>query len=98
MSQLFKQCVLQNLWFKILSLSAVILLFVSLILPPKGVIDPSVVAGTGEIMGFAAIWTVLVAIEKNKGITVHHGETTITIDGKTYKLEDQSMTNGKPME
>lgn len=89
MNQLFKECVMDNLIFKILSLSAVILLFTSLFLPPMGEISPSVIAATGEIAGFGAIWSVLVAIKKDKGITVSHGGTTITVNGKKYILENE---------
>ena len=89
MNETIKGCLLENLWFKILSFSAVILLFISLILPPTGVIDPSVIAATGELAGFAAIWTVLVALNKGKGISVSHGDTTITVNGRKYVLENE---------
>lgn len=75
----FKECILENAWFKVLSLSSVILIFISLILPPMGVIDPSVIAATGEIFGFAALWTVIKAIDKGKSVEVKHGETTIAV-------------------
>ena len=87
LKQTFKDCVLDNVWFKILSLAAIILIFVSLIMPPAGVIDPSVIAASGELMGWGALWTVLVAMKKGKGISVKHGETEITINGRKYKLE-----------
>lgn len=84
----FKECILDNIWFKILSLSSVILIFISLLLPPQGVIDPSVIAASGELIGWGALWTVLVAIKKGKGISVKHGETEITFNGRKYKLEE----------
>ena len=84
----FKECVLDNIWFKILSLSSVILIFISLLLPPQGVIDPSVIAASGELIGWGALWTVLVAIKKGKGISVKHGETEITVNGRKYKLDE----------
>ena len=87
--QTFKECVLDNIWFKILSLSSILLIFTSLFLPPMGTIDPSVVAASGELIGWGALWTVLVAMKKGKGISVKHGETEITINGKKYKLEHQ---------
>lgn len=84
----FKECILDNIWFKILSLSSVILIFISLLLPPQGVIDPSVIAASGELIGWGALWTVLVAIKKGKGISVKHGETEITFNGRKYKLDE----------
>lgn len=89
MRDTIKECILDNLWFKILSFSAVILMFVSLILPPTGVIDPSVIAASGELAGFGAIWTVLIALKKGKGISVSHGDTTITVNGRKYVLENE---------
>lgn len=85
--QTFKECVLDNIWFKILSLSSIILIFISLFLPPMGTIDPSVIAASGELIGWGALWTVLIAMKKGKGISVKHGETEITINGKKYKLD-----------
>lgn len=85
--QTFKECALDNIWFKILSLSSILLIFISIFLPPMGTIDPSVIAATGELIGWGALWTVLVAMNKGKGISVKHGETEITINGKKYKLE-----------
>lgn len=90
MKDFFKDCIMDNIWFKVLSLSAIILLFLSLLLPPRGVIDPSVIAASGELCGWGALWTVLVAMKRGKGITVHHGDTTIEVNGKKYKLEEEN--------
>lgn len=75
----FKECVLENIWFKILSLSSIILIFISLILPPTGVIDSSVISATGEILGWGALFTVIKAIDKGKGISVKHGTTEVEV-------------------
>ena len=87
-----KECVFDNVWFKLLSLASVVLIFISLLLPPQGVIDPSVIAASGELIGWGALWTVLVAMKKGKGISMTHGDTTITINGRKYKLEDDKNT------
>lgn len=75
----FKECVLDNLWFKILSLVSITLIIVSFFLPPQGVIDPSVLAASGEIIGWGALYSVIKAIDKGKAIEMKHGETTITV-------------------
>lgn len=85
----FKECVLENLWFKILSLSSILLIFISLFLPPMGAIDPSVIAATGEIFGFAALWTVVKAIDKGKSVEVKHGETTIAVRKRKEDEEEK---------
>lgn len=91
----FKECVLENLWFKILSLSSILLIFISLFLPPMGAIDPSVIAATGEIFGFAALWTVVKAIDKGKSVEVKHGDTTIAVrkrkeDEQEEKIDEEN--------
>ena len=75
----FKECVLENIWFQILSLSSIILIFISLILPPTGVIDSSVISATGELLGWGALFTVIKAIDKGKGISVKHGTTEVEV-------------------
>ena len=84
----FKECVLENIWFKILSLSSIVLIFISLMLPPQGTIDPSVISATGELLGWGALFSVIKAIDRGKTISMKHGETEVTINGKKYKLEE----------
>lgn len=86
----FKECILDNMWFKILSAISIILIIISFFLPPQGVIDPSVMAAVGEIFAWGALFTVLKAIDKGKTISMQHGDTTITVNGKTYKLEEEN--------
>lgn len=84
----FKECVLENLWFKILSVSSIILIFTSLLLPPVGVIDPSVVASSGIILGWGALFTVIKAIDKGKNVEMKHGDTTITVRKRENEDEE----------
>ena len=69
----------KNFWFWFLSASSVGLLIASFIVPPTGVIDPSVLAATGEIAGMAAIGTIIFAIEKGVDAHVQHGNTSVTV-------------------
>ena len=89
MTETFKRCVLHNIYFSILSLVSIVLIVVSFFLPPTGAIDPTVMAAVGEIFAFAALGTVVKAIDKDKTISLSHGDTTITVNGKTYKLEEE---------
>lgn len=70
---------IHNTWFYVLSLLAVGLVIASFIVPPTGVIDPSVLAATGEIFAFAALGTVLQAINLGLGAKVTHNDTSIEI-------------------
>lgn len=60
-----KECWHSDLWLKILTVTSVLLIIASFIVPPTGIIDPSVLAATGELAGFGAIWEFHNAINKN---------------------------------
>lgn len=56
--------------------------------PPKGVIDGSVVTSVGILFGYATIWQIPHIIETSKIVKVQHGNTTIEAHGKE-KTEDE---------
>lgn len=58
------------------------LLIAGFLLPPPGIIDPTVIKAVGELMGFAAIWMLPRAINAGKNIKLEHGSTTITLNNK----------------
>lgn len=68
-----------NTWFKVLSICAIALLVAGFICPPLAIIDSSVLLGTSEIFAFAALWTVIKAIDKGKVASISHGNTTISV-------------------
>ena len=78
---------LHNAWFLFFSIIAVGLIITSFFVPPTGVIDGSVLAATGEIFAFAALGTVIKAIDKGVDAQVQHNNTTITV-GDITKVED----------
>lgn len=65
--------------FYILTAFSVGLLVASFLVPPIGIIDPSVLAAIGEIFAFAALATVFKAIDRGVDATVTHKNTTISI-------------------
>lgn len=82
-------CVLHNGWFIFFSIAALVLIFTSFFIPPMGVIDGSVLAATGEIFAFAALGTVIKAIDKGVDAQVQHNNTTITV-GDLTKQDDNN--------
>ena len=57
-----------------------IALFVtSALVPPKGVIDPSMFKAAGYIFAFATLVVVREAIREGLGISLTHGETSLVI-------------------
>lgn len=79
MAEFVKKYISNNTWFYIFSVVAMGLLIASFIVPPTGVIDPSVLAATGEIFAFAALGAVVKAIDKGVDAKVQKGNTTLTV-------------------
>ena len=50
------------------------------IVPPTGVIDPSVLTAVGELFAFAALSQLPFVIASGKGITLNHGNTSISVN------------------
>lgn len=57
---------------------AIVLIVVGFVLPPKGVIDGSVLTAVGELFGFATL-AQIPALVGNKNVELKHGQTTLTI-------------------
>lgn len=58
---------------------------ISLILPPRGVIDPSVFKAAGFMFAFASLFELREAIREGLGVKLTHGDTVVEIhdlDGK----------------
>ena len=72
---------LRDYWtFDVFSFVAIALIIASFVVPPTGQIDPSVLAATGEIFAFAALYVVLVAVDKGVPASVSHGNTTVSVN------------------
>ena len=48
------------------------------ILPPTGMIDPSVLTAVGELLGFASIAQIPYLV-KEHNVEIHHGNTSIKV-------------------
>ena len=63
-------------------LTAAVLLVTSLFMPPRGVIDSTVIAGVGELFAFAALFrlpNIIQSISDGKSVTVAHNGTSVTV-------------------
>ena len=56
------------------------LIVAGFIVPPTGVIDPSVLTAVGELFAFAALSQLPFVIRSGKGITLNHGNTSISVN------------------
>lgn len=59
--------------------SAIIIGAVSFVLPPTGIIDPSVLKFIALLLGFAALGIVGQNLAEGKVVTFNHGETEVKI-------------------
>lgn len=66
-------------WWKLLLLFNVVLVVVSFLLPPLGVIDGSVLTAVGEISGFSLLGMIPYYLKSGKNVTVAKGNTSINI-------------------
>lgn len=78
--EVIKGVVTSNIWFKILTVTAIVLIVASWFVPPMAIIDGSVLAATGELIGFGALWIIVKAIDKGTPATMTHNGTTITVN------------------
>lgn len=60
--------------------TSIVLIVVSFFLPPTGAIDPSVMAGVGELFAYGTLGTVLTAITKGADVTLQHNNTSVTLN------------------
>ena len=61
---------------------AVVLMVVSFVLPPTGVIDPSVLKAAAILLGFAALGIVGKNLSLGKDVTFSHGDTEVPLGDK----------------
>lgn len=79
MGEVINKYVINNKPFWFLTIISVVLLIAGFLVPPVGIIDGSVLMATGEISGIMAIWTVVLAIERGKTVSLQHGQTSVEV-------------------
>lgn len=75
------KAIMHNIPFWVLTIVAILMLIVSLFIPPEGEIHRSVLEGVAEIIGLFALWTVVYALKTGAKTTVRHNGTEVSIDG-----------------
>lgn len=71
---------------------SIALLSVSFFLPPKGVIDPSVLQGVGEIFAFNFVFQlpkIIRSVKDGKSITLKKGEFEIGVQSEKKEDEEE---------
>lgn len=59
---------------------SIALLVASFLVPPMGEIHPSILKGVGELFGFAALSTVLIAIDRGVDAKVSKGDVSVELN------------------
>ena len=86
--QKIKKCIVGNFWFHIFAIFSMVLITASFLCPPLAVIDSSVLAAVGEVFAFAALWTLIKAMDEGHTATITNKDITLTID-KEEEEENQ---------
>ena len=68
-----------NVPFFVLGGISLLLLIISWIAPPPMQIHESVLQGVAEIFGFAALWAIVIAVEKGTGASFKKGDIELEI-------------------
>lgn len=79
MKRFFDAYLKYNVPFFVLGGISLILLIISWIAPPPMQVHESVLQAVAEIIGLAALWTVVLAIEKGTGASFKKGDIELEI-------------------
>lgn len=75
-----------------LAISAFLILS-AFFIPPKAVVDSSVIACVGELFGFAALGAFIKALDKGVDASVRHGDTELTLSNPDENSEPHHTNN-----
>lgn len=73
--------------FFICLFTSIVLLVASFLLPPMGIIEPSVLAATGELFAFATLGSIVAAVERGKKATLSKGSLNLSIGDEESEKE-----------
>ena len=79
MGKVLRDAIRHNVGFWFFAIIAAGLLITSFLLPPQGEIHPSVIAAAGEAFAFAALWTVVKAIDRGHSAKITKGDTSLEV-------------------
>lgn len=69
------------------------LLIASFVVPPLGVISPSVLQGVAELFAFATLFklpNIIQSISDGKQVTLQHGSTTVTVGSREGEENEEN--------
>lgn len=81
MKNIVKNYIIKDIWFYVLSLLSIGLIVAGFVVPPLGVIDPSVLTAVGEMLAFGALGVALRVINEHTQASITKGDMEINIGG-----------------
>lgn len=91
MKKFWRSYLAENLGFWVFGISSIILLGVSFVLPPTGVINATVLEGVAELFAFASLGAVYRAINKGTPASITHGGTTVSVNKEIEDNEEEEQ-------
>lgn len=79
MSELFKKATVKSVSFWICLVISILLIITGFLIPPKGIIDGSVLTAVGELWAFATLALVYHSISMGIDARIKYGKTEVTI-------------------
>lgn len=79
MKKIYDECIKGNRPFHILTSISVLMILISFFLPPTGEVSSSSIAATGVLFAFAALWTVIKAIDRGIDAKMTYKDTSLEI-------------------
>lgn len=92
MKNIVKNYIIKDIWFYVLSLLSIGLIVAGFLVPPLGMIDPSVLTAVGEMLGFGALGVALRVINEHTQASITKGDMEINIGGDS---DDESNQESK---
>lgn len=89
MKKFWRSYIAENLGFWVFGISSIILLGVSFVLPPTGIINATVLEGVAELFAFASLGAVYRAINKGTPASITHGGTTVSVNKEMDGMEEE---------
>lgn len=80
MGEIIKKATIKNLWFWVFGITAILLMIVSLILPPVGAISPTVIQACSELLGFATLGVIIYGLDKGIDTKIKYKDAEIQIN------------------
>ena len=80
-------CIVGNFWFHVFAIFSMVLITASFLFPPLAVVDGSILAAVGEIFAFAALWTLIKAMDEGHTATITNKDITLTIGEESKEKE-----------